>query len=116
MNLNLRNMGLVDQYVQALFNKLPENAYYYDNSYDYPIHYYYQNIRHERPDLHCPIIFTFWTPEDEKIQVANQIMVRISQKKPVYLSRYVFDLLKSKLKYQGLDRIEISGDDIYRIF
>lgn len=106
----------VDQYVQELFNKLPEKSWYYDNVYDYPIHYYYQKIRHNRPDINCPITFPFWITEDEKTAVANKINFQIDQKSHIYLSKYIFTLLSPKLKYNGVDKLMINNHEIYQIY
>ncbi len=107
--------NLVDQYVQALFKELPENAWYFDNAYDYPIRYYYQEIRQERPDLHCPIIFVFWVTEDEKSKVARQINAQVNLQEPVYLSPFVFELIRSQLNVQSIDKIRIQNRDIYQL-
>jgi hypothetical protein len=60
-NPNKTTFNEVETYVTTIFSILPEEASYYDNVYDYPIHYYYQDIRHQREDIHCPLIFPFWT-------------------------------------------------------
>jgi hypothetical protein len=106
----------VDQYVQELFNILPEKSWYLDNVYDYPIHYYYQQIRHIRPDINCPITFPFWITEDEKTAVANKINFQISQKNHIYLSKFIFTLLSPKLKYNRVEKLMIQNDEIYHIY
>ncbi len=109
MNPNKACFNEVDAYIQALFAELPEGAYYYDNVYDYPLHYYYQNVLREREDIHCPVILVFWLTENEQQSLARQINGQIKNRKAVYLSPYVYKLLEPKL--EGGIRTEIPIQD-----
>lgn len=115
LNPEKSRFNSVDRYVQDLFNTLPKNASYFDSAYDYPILFYYQQIREQRPDLYCPVIFAFWIAEEEKTSVAGQINAKIRLKEPVYLSSFVYTLLEPKLQSQRIDRIVIQDHTIYRL-
>jgi len=106
----------VDQFVQELFDELPEKSWYYDNVHDYPIHYYYQQIRQIRSDIQCPISFAFWITEDEKTTVANEINYKIIHKKHIYLTKFIFNLLSPKLKYNEVNILMINNQEIYHIY
>jgi hypothetical protein len=106
----------VDKFIKTLFRRLPENAWYFGNTYDYPIRYYYQPIRNLRLDIRSPIIFTFWTTEEEKIKVSKQINALIVRKEPVFVSRFILDLLSSRLVYQRIETIRINSTKIYRLY
>jgi hypothetical protein len=106
----------VDKFIKTLFRRLPENAWYFGNTYDYPIRYYYQPIRNLRLDIRSPIIFTFWTTEEEKIKVSKQINALVARKEPVFVSRFILDLLNSRLVYQRIETIRINSTKIYRLY
>ncbi len=105
-----------DKFIKTLFRRLPENAWYFGNTYDYPIRYYYQPIRHLRLDIRSPIIFTFWTTEEEKIKVSKQVNALIVRKEPVFISGYILDLLNSRLVYRGIKTIKINETLIFQLY
>ena len=109
LNPNKITFDEVEAYVTALFTVLPEGASYYDNIYNYPIHSYYQEIRHQREDIHCPLILGFWITEEEKDRVAREINIKIRGKRPVFLSQFVYSLLESRLQFQTGEEIRIEG-------
>lgn len=106
----------VERYKKALFERLPEGSAYYDNVYCFPVHYYYQEIRKERPDLECPIVFPFWVTEDETVWLSARIDAKIDNKQPVYVSGFVFNRLKSELRHNEIERISFDGNEIFRLY
>ena len=115
LNPNKRGFDELDRYVTELLGILPENAHYFDNTHDYPIYYYYQNIRQERPDIRCPVIFIFFVTENEKIRVAAMINLAISRSEPVYITKYIYGLVRPKLKDHRIDVVSIGSLHIYSL-
>ena len=104
-----------DRYAGALFRRLPEGAWYYDDTYDYPLVYYYQQVRRQRTDIHCPIVFPFWITEEDKRKLASRINGQIDAREPVYLSGFILDLLRHLLHYGESESIRIVDTEIYRL-
>lgn len=106
----------VKHYVTDLFAELPPRASYYDNVFDYPIRYYYQDVRHQRPDLHCPIVFVFWVTQDEVRSVSQDINRRLAAGTPVFTSQFVLDILRPELRVARLEPLTIDGRTVVRLY
>lgn len=106
----------VDEYVQALFDELPEDSLYFDNVHDYPIHYYYQDIRGERPDLNCPIVFVFWVTDKEIADTTRRINSYVSRGSPVFVAPFMFKTTRSGLKFANSEELMIAGRLVYRLY
>ena len=115
LNPNKRGFDELDRYVTDLFVILPENAHYFDNTHDYPIYYYYQNIRQERQDIQCPVIFAFFVTENEKIRVAARINVAMNRSESVYITKYIYGLVRSKLNKHRVDVVPVGSLHIYSL-
>ena len=105
----------VDSYVKALFDYLPVGASYFDNVHDYPIQYYYRDIRHERPDIECPITFTFWVTPRTVSSTVSAISLAMGRGRPVFLGPFVFAATGEHLAYSRAHPVVIRGQTIYRI-
>jgi hypothetical protein len=110
------SFDLVDRFVQEVFSRLPTNAWFFANPYDVPIQYYYQQIRHQRTDLNCPLLFSFSIPEEEQEQIANLINRRIAKHDQVFVSKFILNLLQPRLVYQIIKPIKIHNQEIYRLY
>jgi hypothetical protein len=107
----------VDDYVDELFETLPEGSWYFDNSYDYPIRYYYQDIRAIRRDVRCPIIFAFWVTEQEIANVVRRTNAELSRNNPVYMSPFVFATVQNRgLNVSRITTVRIQEREIYRLY
>jgi len=117
LNPSKKEFKQVEQYVERLFSKLPDNAVLYDNIYDYPISYYYQSIKKERLDIYCPIIFAFWVLPQDIERWSKEINTRLeNQGREVYVSPFVFTALEKKLEYRKKYKIIINKDEfLYRL-
>jgi hypothetical protein len=105
----------VERYAGTLFRRLPEGAWYYDDTYDYPLVYYYQQVRRRRTDIHCPIVFPFWITGEEKLELATQINGRIEAAEPVFMAGFILDTLRPLLHMRDIERIRIDTREIYRL-
>ncbi len=104
LNPYKRGFNLVEQYTQQLNDKIPRNAAVYDNIYDYPFTYYYQDIKKQRLDIHCPIVFAFWVTEGEIRALTAEINGYLQNKeREVFLSVFVFRTLEEHLEYRKKD-------------
>jgi hypothetical protein len=115
MNPNKASFGEVESYVDELFSTLPEDAYYFDNVYNYPVNYYYQDVLNEREDLNCPIVFAFWITEAETTRLANQINSLVERELPVYTSPFVYGLIEAKLNGARREEVPIRDRKIIRL-
>lgn len=106
----------VDTYVRALFEKLPPDAWYFDNVHDYPIRYYYQEIRGERRDLGCPVVYAFWVTETEIANTARRINSLLQRGQPVFANRFVFETTRAEIVYSGVEPLRVGGQEIYRLY
>lgn len=106
----------VESYAGTLFADLPSGSWYYDNVFDYPIRYYYQDVRGRRPDLHCPIVFAFWVDEREISSVSRSINREVSRGAPVFVSRFVFDTVGPRLVYARSESVTVNGRTLYRLY
>jgi hypothetical protein len=105
----------VERYVSELFARLPERAIYYDVNHDYPIVYYYQQIRGLRPDLQCPIHFVFWITEEEAGQILSEIRSHLRAGEPVFMTRFMLDNLSAGLSQYEVSAISILGRPVFRV-
>jgi hypothetical protein len=105
----------VERYVTALFRRLPAGAWYYDDTYDYPIVYYYQQVRRMRRDINCALVFPFWIGEEEKLEIAERINGRIEAKKPVFIAPFVLEQVRSLLGPHSSESVIIVDRRIFRL-
>lgn len=106
----------VDQFVKALFDVLPQNATLYDDVHDYPIHYYFQQIRHERTDINCPITWTLFGGDQDVVRIAEDIKRRISRGEPVYVSQIVLRVIESLLQDQKSREVQVYDQTLYQVY
>ncbi len=106
-----RNFTRVDDYISEFEKKIPQGAYVYDNIYDYPFNYYYQQIKKDRTDIRAPIIFVFWVTEEEKISWSRNINSVLDFRGKAYMAPFVLDNLRDRLDYDSIEKIPITSDD-----
>jgi hypothetical protein len=105
----------VERYTGELFRELPEDAWYFDDTYDYPIVYYYQQVRRVRTDVRCPLTFPFWVSGEETLEFAARINGLLRAGKPVYVAPFVLKQLRFSLDPHGSESVRIDGREIYRL-
>jgi len=115
LNPDKHDFRRVERYTGELFSRLPENAWYYDDTYDYPIVYYYQRVLGKRTDLHCPIVFPFWITEEKKLRLAAQINSRLAAGDPVYVAPYIMSLIQPLVEIRESESVDLCGRKIYRL-
>jgi hypothetical protein len=106
----------VDRFVETLFDILPENATLYDDVHDYPIHYYYQQIRHLRPDIRCPVDWTLFGGEQDELRVAANIEELIDCGECVYVSKVVLKVIGPLLKGHRCREFQMHDQTIYQLY
>ena len=106
----------VDQFVKMLFDRLPENATFYDDVHDYPIYYYYQRIRHMRPDIRCPVDWTLFGGEHDELRLAASIEQLIDCGECVYVSEVVMRVIEPLLKGRRCREFQIYDQTIYQLY
>ena len=106
----------VDRFVKALFDMLPQNATFYDDVHDYPIHYYYQQIRDQRTDINCPITWTLFGGKQDEVRIADDIKRRVSRGEPVYISKVVLMVIEPLLANHSSREIRVCDQIIYQIY
>ena len=115
MDPDKSSFNAVDRFVKDLFEMLPENATFYDDVHDYPIHYNYQQIRRERIDINCPITWAIFGGEQDELRIADDIKRRISRGEPVYISKVVLMVIEPLLPDHNSREIRVYDQTIYQI-
>jgi hypothetical protein len=115
LNPDKRGFDAAEKYIAELFAWLPEKAVYYDINCDYPIVYYFQQIRGQRLDLQCPIHFVFWITKEEAGRIAFQVRSHLRSGNPVFLTRFTMDKIASELGEHEVSEIRIRGRAVLRI-
>ncbi len=110
-----RNFSVSD-YLNSFMDVMPENAYVYDNVYEFPFVYYYQDIKKERQDIFWPNISSFREDENDMRYWSSAINNGIRKRGEVYLSGYIYRTLKDRLVYRKSEKIYITEDEyLYRL-
>jgi len=76
----------VDRYAESLFNILPYGAHFLsaDSRADYPLRYYYRDIKHQRTDIVYHSVFIPLLTSEKARRVAVEIRQCIERGEPVY--------------------------------
>lgn len=110
-----RNFSVSD-YLDSFMDAMPQNAYVFDNVYEFPFVYYYQIIKKERQDIYWPNISSFREDENDMKYWSSAINNGIQKRGEVYLSGYIYRILKERLNYKEADKVYITEDEfLYRL-
>jgi hypothetical protein len=126
MNPIKRNYTKVSEYADRIFMLLPQNAHFWnsDNSSDYPLRYYYQEIYQIRTDLKYHFLFSFYISPERIRGEASYMKTCIENGKPVYvvsvehpIRRVLNQLYVMYHPDDSLDRVSaLSSKEFMRIF